>query len=120
MERIVRQKNVRMPSNTVYVAEGSLYSTPFKVFKNVNGEIKIRANSLPGTAEALSYAQDSYPTKQAAEEDAVRLYGIWVSGFTPERQQSIINALAGKNLACWCNLSTPCHADFLLKFCEKK
>jgi Domain of unknown function (DUF4326) len=24
-------------------------------------------------------------------------------------------ALGGKNLACWCNLDQPCHADVLLK-----
>ena len=27
--------------------------------------------------------------------------------------------LAGKNLACWCQLDQPCHADVLLKIANK-
>ncbi len=28
---------------------------------------------------------------------------------------AVIEELAGKNLACWCPLDQPCHADVLLK-----
>lgn len=30
-----------------------------------------------------------------------------------------IQKLRGKNLACWCALDTPCHADVLLKIANK-
>ena len=30
----------------------------------------------------------------------------------------IVSDLRGKNLACWCRLDQPCHADVLLKLAE--
>ena len=30
-----------------------------------------------------------------------------------------IVGMEGKNLACWCNLSEPCHADVLLKILKE-
>lgn len=32
-----------------------------------------------------------------------------------ERGVKIVRELAGKNLACWCPLDSPCHADVLLR-----
>jgi hypothetical protein len=29
-------------------------------------------------------------------------------------------ALKGKNLACWCKLDEPCHADFLLRLANSR
>ncbi len=34
-------------------------------------------------------------------------------------KQSIKSELKGKNLACWCKLGTPCHADILLKIANE-
>lgn len=34
---------------------------------------------------------------------------------TPKR----IQRRRGKNLACWCKLDSPCHADVLLKLANK-
>lgn len=31
-----------------------------------------------------------------------------------------LDALKGKDLACWCPLDKPCHADVLLEFLEKE
>ena len=31
-----------------------------------------------------------------------------------------LSELAGKNLACWCKLDQPCHADILLKLANAK
>lgn len=36
-------------------------------------------------------------------------------GFEPEE----IEQLRGKNLACWCPLDNPCHADVLLKIANE-
>ncbi len=33
---------------------------------------------------------------------------------------SLFNKLQGKDLACWCPLDKPCHADVLLKFLNKQ
>lgn len=42
---------------------------------------------------------------------AIRLHAEWIrSGFGPD-----LSLLRGKNLACWCPLDGPCHADVLLE-----
>lgn len=45
-------------------------------------------------------------------KDAVRLYRGWVFNL---RSAADIAELRGKNLACWCPLDQPCHADVLLE-----
>ncbi len=41
-----------------------------------------------------------------------------VVGASPTRRE-IINELRGRNLACWCPLDQPCHADVLLKLANE-
>lgn len=59
-----------------------------------------------------------YPAAQAVAD-----YARWVRGdrgaqvacaATPPTLEEIRRHLAGKNLACWCPLPGPCHADVLL------
>lgn len=57
---------------------------------------------------------------------AVRIYAAWVMGVSvlnmsltdafgdPPGLDTIRAELTGKNLACWCPLDGPCHADVLL------
>jgi hypothetical protein len=35
--------------------------------------------------------------------------------FHPEKFETYIRPLIGKNLACWCKEGSPCHADVLLR-----
>jgi hypothetical protein len=54
-------------------------------------------------------------TKHQAYEQAVRLFREWLTA--PEQTDLLDQArheLAGKNLACWCRLDLPCHADVWL------
>jgi len=37
-----------------------------------------------------------------------------------ESDPEFLKPLRGKNLACWCKLSEPCHADILLELANKK
>jgi hypothetical protein len=34
--------------------------------------------------------------------------------FHPEKFETYITPLIGKNLACWCKLGSPCHAEVLM------
>jgi hypothetical protein len=53
---------------------------------------------------------------------SVRTYAAWLEGAPqevavngpPPTREEIRHALQGKNLACWCKLGEPCHADVLL------
>ncbi|HEY4203032.1 MAG TPA: DUF4326 domain-containing protein [Devosiaceae bacterium] len=59
----------------------------------------------------------------AARARAVAMYGEWLEGGLDEAlspgdapsHATIVAELAGKNLACWCSLDGPCHADVLLR-----
>jgi hypothetical protein len=92
-ERIQRKrtKGWRMPENTVSVARPGFFGNPFKV----------------GDYTECQYAVDAYRD--------------WLKD-TPQgryTQKKAIELLKGKNLACFCPLNQPCHADVLLELANK-
>jgi hypothetical protein len=53
------------------------------------------------------------------QELAVKCFDGWIGGDIPElgeapTNEEIARELRGRNLACWCQPGTPCHADVLL------
>lgn len=74
-----------MPENTVYVGRGSKWGNPFPV------------------------NEDREP------EEAVNAYEWWIREQGGHKLLADIAELCGKNLACWCPLDMPCHAEVLLK-----
>ena len=57
--------------------------------------------------------------RQAAQAEAVARHRRWLAGEIeadrpPPDRDTIREALAGRNLACWCREGTPCHVDALL------
>lgn len=52
-----------------------------------------------------------FPTRDAALRDCLRRYRRWLLGRSP----ALWEQLAGRDLACWCALDQPCHADILLE-----
>lgn len=64
------------------------------------------------------------PLKGGWQEHAARCYRGWITGMIPEHGNpptldEIERDLRGKNLACWCALDRPCHADVLLKIANR-
>jgi len=84
-----RTRGWRMPSNTVYVGRGSKWGNPYRV-------------GHPLDAEA-----------------AVLAYRDYLKGPRADYIRATIAELRGKNLACWCALGQPCHADVLLEFANR-
>jgi hypothetical protein len=93
-----RAKGWRLPENTICVDRSTKWGNPFRV--------------MPGRSR----------------EYAVHLFTHLLAGFlcvvdgpSPEQQEAyramIIRdkgELRGKNLACWCPIGSPCHAEVLL------
>lgn len=57
--------------------------------------------------------------REAAQAEAVARHARWLDGQIeadrpPPTRAEIRQALAGKNLACWCRQGSPCHVDNLL------
>lgn len=74
---------------TVYVGRGSVWGNPYKSDECADGAA-----------------------------GAVRCFEILVNDADEDDSYNVImirDQLAGKNLACWCALDSPCHADVLLK-----
>lgn len=96
-----RVKGWRMPAGAVYVGRGAKWGNPFKVGDE---------SAFMGERPVMGIEQ---PLTRA---DAVQLYDLALQGgHLPVTASDVRAALAGKDLACWCPLDQPCHADVLLE-----
>lgn len=100
-----RVKGWRMPPNTVYVGRPTKWSNPWSV-----GAIAC------GCRSAGECSHNSFRCETAGE--AVAEYRHWIE--TGRRLGKAAQAeLRGKNLACWCAIDKPCHADVLLEIANR-
>jgi len=84
-----------MPPNTVYVGRPTQWGNPFTV----------------GEFPPFETGIDNPLTR----EGAIRLYEEWLRKQLATGRD-LLGPLKGKNLACWCKLDQPYHADILLQF----
>ncbi len=91
-----RTKGWRIPPNTVKVSRPSRWGNPF----TVGCDPSQFSAALPSECNTVAEAVECY--RYFAETWITLTRGEWLNG------------LKGKNLACWCNLGEPCHADVLL------
>ncbi len=94
--QLSRRKGWRKPENTVVVARPSRWGNPWKVGGAITAVDVVQAFTIH-----LSARRDPHPG--------------WVDYLHYPSDQQIRRELAGKNLACWCPLDQPCHADVLLE-----
>ncbi len=116
-----RVKGWKMPENTVYVGRTSgwpgLYGNPFRVggyFKIGGGE---RHGGFSWLEAHKDYADATFNLIESNEQ-AVSFFRLYrrLYPYKPEE----LAPLRGKNLACWCSLDQPCHADVLLELANKE
>ena len=103
--RLSRKKGWKLPPDTVSVARPGRWGNPFSVAPEL----------APGTPVGTRYT--SMPTVA----QAVAAYRRWL-GEDPAGQRVAAQAreqLRGKNLACWCPLDGPCHAEVLLEVANR-
>lgn len=127
-KRIQRQrtKGWRMPEGTVYVGRPSRWGNPFRAVRNVagvgrrrirpgwsvvrsdGGRADIEIQHASDRLDALEIAVEYFrlAIHPAASKDSLTAYPLWAE---------IQAELRGKDLACWCPLDQPCHADVLLE-----
>lgn len=87
-----------MPPNTVYVGRGSIYGNPFVVGNELT----------PDATVACAYYEMWLNGRHFMQIGASGYDGAVI------HEQAVLK-LRGKNLACWCSLDQPCHADILLR-----
>lgn len=121
-----RTKGWRKPENTIVVARPSRWGNPYLVGQVVVDPV----NSLNPIAACWQHSSRTYGDlpryviKQAIDgsEYAQHWYVIDDRVKAVELYQRLIvfeqwdlSSLRGHNLACWCPLDQPCHADVLLE-----
>lgn len=100
-----RTKGWRMPGNTCYVGRPTRWGNPFP--------IGTKLSDVPASYVSRCGYADWTEDVPITAEMSVEFYEVWIkAACRPERIQK---ELGGKNLACWCPLDRPCHADILLK-----
>ncbi len=101
-----RTKGWRIPTNTVKVCRPGRWGNPFVVGERYGF-------SEPGSSEIEGPFK---PIMDRAE--AVAAYRSWITEQSDLMDE--LTELRGKNLACWCPLGEPCHADVLLRLANKQ
>lgn len=93
-----------MPANTVKVDRTTKWGNPFVITPELSREqsIALFAKMMRGQ---LAKGQPTTLDEQRAKRDFILTH---------------IDELGGKNLACWCSLDGPCHADILLDLANGK
>lgn len=105
--RVQRTRRERLPENTAYVGRPTRWGNPFRVMRLNNNRWAI----FDDTGDQLS---TSFTNQRDANSLAVEWfakYARYKIGLDP----TWLDSLRGKNLACWCPLDMPCHADMLLE-----
>lgn len=110
-----RTKGWKMPPNAVVVSRPSIFGNPFRVVRLTVTENN--ASSTKWGVEAAHYSRfQCCDTKSSAVDIAVGLFRANAySAPNAKFRDKVKLALRGKDLACWCRLDQPCHADVLLE-----
>jgi hypothetical protein len=90
-----RTKGWRMPEDAKYVGRPTVFGNPFQV-------------PSPPSRTGRLLAREYYRLKLTEGIEA-----------TPAMLDELRAALAGRDLACWCPLDQPCHADVLLELANR-
>jgi hypothetical protein len=94
-----REKGWRIPENAVSVTRPGRWGNPFKV----------------GSVYGLPYF---YQPLIATLENYLTLFGTYALAQLAENPDWL-RPLRGKDLACFCPLDQPCHADILLRLANQ-
>lgn len=105
--QLKRVKGWRMPPNTVSVARPGKFGNPFTVADAIESEFTTKDNARQFVVDCFREWLNS------------RFSDWWTGRESEKRKAEILEGLPnlrGKNLACFCPIDQPCHADVLLEF----
>ncbi len=107
--QLSRRKGWKMPANTVKVARPTRFGNPW----TVKGAVEVGYNP----AHAQQYCVDLFREWLTDPRSLTHM----MTDSDVLRQQIIegLPELRGKNLACFCRLDQPCHAEVLLELANK-
>lgn len=103
--QLSRARGWRKPPGAVVVSRPSKWGNPYKVGDTI---------VLPDPPGATRIVRD--------RADAVALFAAYVKALDEDHlvTEGIRAELRGRDLACWCPIGEPCHADVLLRIAAGK
>lgn len=105
-----RTKGYKMPPNTKSVTRPGKFGNPYKIGMHNIFDIKDRTGKSLKDYLIEKNGENKYHTI----EDCLLAYRQKING-SQAMQRVVKHYLKGKNLACFCPLDKPCHADILLE-----
>lgn len=100
-----------MPPRTVYVGRPGKFGNPFYVGQD-------------GTHAECVELHRRWLTGELWDSEIRRIFiqptADWLINMRHVTLGAILRELPGKDLACWCAPSAPCHADTLLEFATER
>jgi hypothetical protein len=125
--QLSRKKGWKMPENTVKVDRSTRFGNPITCSRPYGcpkcaGFEREAWTHEDGTVSPYRCCVEAYrhyvETGLSGEPTRAGYIAFGIDGMEgyPRRQKLIdgLASLRGKNLACWCGLDQPCHADVLL------
>ncbi|SFT52996.1 protein of unknown function [Geodermatophilus amargosae] len=116
--QLSRARGWRKPPGTVVVARPSRWGNPFRV-----GETYMWPAGEDGTGWPLPTHREPGDHEDGVRvvrcpdrATAVEWYRRWADSAHAEQARQL---LAGRDLACWCPVDEPCHADVLLELANR-
>lgn len=103
-----------MPDNTVSVTRPGKWGNPFIVGNQLT--------DLPDSvSRIIRFTGEEMDANVITPKIAVDAFKIWITfAYAADSLRDSLHELTGKNLACWCKIGEPCHADVLLELANPK
>lgn len=108
--QLSRAKGWRMPPNTVKVSRPGPYGNPFSIAEAMEREGLPHFECRP---IVVRHFRDWITNPTSDDPCHESGFGGRLQAHTRIREG--LPALRGRNLACWCPIDQPCHADVLLE-----
>lgn len=117
--QLSRKKGWRKPEGTIIVARPTWMGNPFGIYEHCKG----RGGDWGVRDLGRFHAPMGHGwTRKGAAEVAVEYYREELEKAYPlggTARFILVQSLRGHNLACWCPLGQPCHADVLLELANE-
>lgn len=106
-----RTKGWRMPEGAVYVGRPSKWGNHYTLDRISASEYVVLRTD--GSEIADSWGGFGFAAQWAVDHFRADL--LWDFATFADMREDYLWRLRGKDLACWCPLDQPCHADVLLE-----
>ncbi len=113
--RIQRKRKVgwKLPPDTIYVGRPTLWGNPF-IADEVQMAVDAFRKRATSKESCISFEMGPGKLQFAKNSHPDSLDWAW-----RQWANDHLHELRGKNLACWCALDQPCHADVLLEIANQ-